>query len=219
MTDDVVQVYRVKGFTGEITTCQICGRDELRGTVILRELDAEGNELVETYAGTGCAAEVGRWTQRQVKAELRAIREAERAATAAARQAEQERDGAAFVAWVNQTYGTAATTRSGAFDAVPHVRPFQLRKQYDKARKQQEETTMGRNWLDMGAGDFHTTGTQLDMLAGLEGDGYGTIALDEIETARETPAAPAERADGALFGLALADATDGDDALFSVVAA
>ncbi|GAA4059787.1 hypothetical protein [Actinomadura miaoliensis] len=79
-----------------------------------------------------------------------------------------------------------------------------------------------RNWLEMGAGDFYTTGTQLDMLAEIEGDGYGTIALDEIDAEDGTQQAEViefvERADGALFGLTISD-EPADDALFSVVAA
>lgn len=75
-----------------------------------------------------------------------------------------------------------------------------------------------KNWTEMTAGDFYTDGVQLDMLAGIEGDGYGTITLDEL--ADETEAAPAvERADGALFGLAATDEPTADGALFGLVAA
>jgi len=58
-----------------------------------------------------------------------------------------------------------------------------------------------RDWTTMSAGDWNTDGVQLDLLAGIEGDGYGTIALDEI-TDEQAPAAEVqERGDGALFGI------------------
>jgi len=48
--------YAVRGTTGDVTTCQICGKPELRGTVILAILDADGSTEDVTYAGTTCAA-------------------------------------------------------------------------------------------------------------------------------------------------------------------
>jgi len=50
--------YRVRGTTDDVTTCQICGKPELCGTVILDILDADGNTEDVTYAGTTCAAKV-----------------------------------------------------------------------------------------------------------------------------------------------------------------
>lgn len=44
------------GTTDEITTCQICGKPELKGTVILGILDADGNVEEVVYAGSTCAA-------------------------------------------------------------------------------------------------------------------------------------------------------------------
>lgn len=74
------------------------------------------------------------------------------------------------------------------------------------------------NWATMSAGDFYTDGTQLNLLADIEGDGYGTIPM-EIVPDEVAAAAFVERADGALFGLALSDEPADGDALFSVVAA
>ncbi|GAA2618792.1 hypothetical protein SMC26_40345 [Actinomadura fulvescens] len=76
-----------------------------------------------------------------------------------------------------------------------------------------------RAWTEMTAADFYTDGTQLDMLAGIEGDGYGTLDLLDAAVEGAAPEVIAERADGALFGLALVPAGAGDDVLFSVVAA
>lgn len=50
--------YANRGTTDDVTTCQICGKPELRGTVILGILDADGNTEDVTYAGTTCAARV-----------------------------------------------------------------------------------------------------------------------------------------------------------------
>jgi hypothetical protein len=50
--------YQVRGTTDDVTTCQICGKPELRGTVILAILDADGNTEDVTYAGTTCAAKM-----------------------------------------------------------------------------------------------------------------------------------------------------------------
>lgn len=66
---------------------------------------------------------------------------------------------------------------------------------------------MARNWLDMGAGNFATKGTQLDMLAGIEGDGFGTGDLLELAAELDAPAPaavvlpwPTKPAQGLLFG-------------------
>ncbi len=50
--------YRVRGTTDDVTTCQQCGKPELKGTVILDILDADGNTEDITYAGTTCAAKM-----------------------------------------------------------------------------------------------------------------------------------------------------------------
>lgn len=73
-------------------------------------------------------------------------------------------------------------------------------------------------WTKMSRSDFYTAGMQLDMLAGIEGDGCGTISLDEIAAEAAPVDELPERADGALFGLALSE-VPADGALFSVVAA
>lgn len=78
-----------------------------------------------------------------------------------------------------------------------------------------------RDWTKMSAAAFRTRGAQLDLLAGIEGDGCGT--LDLLDAAAEAETAPViefpERVDGALFGLALSDEPASDGGLFTVVAA
>lgn len=48
--------FRMIGTTDENTTCDVCGKMELRSTVMLVSLDADGNADGEvTYAGSTCA--------------------------------------------------------------------------------------------------------------------------------------------------------------------
>lgn len=44
------------GTSEDVTTCEQCGRTDLRRTVHLKYLDSEGNDQGEAYFGTQCAA-------------------------------------------------------------------------------------------------------------------------------------------------------------------
>lgn len=47
----------VKGSTTDVTTCGICGREDLRRTVILHQFDYATKDFIgAVYAGTDCAA-------------------------------------------------------------------------------------------------------------------------------------------------------------------
>lgn len=72
--------YRVKGTTDDVTECAYCGRQELKGTVVLEVLDADGTPQGVTYFGTGCAATAGRRTVKEVKAEAKSADRATREA-------------------------------------------------------------------------------------------------------------------------------------------
>lgn len=63
--------YRVLGTTDEVTTCEICGRDELKGTIVLGVLDADGNVEAEMYAGSSCGAKAVGRKGRNAAAKLR----------------------------------------------------------------------------------------------------------------------------------------------------
>lgn len=239
-----VKVFRVLGTTDDVTTCDQCGRDDLKGTVVLAALDGEGNDDGETYMGSDCAARATGWTQKRIRDEVKAAekakREAERAAREAACDARTAQETAEMIEWAAEVYGIHATTRAELFEAVRVAsgrrgpasalilfREYKERQAEEAATEAAEETTETpqegtvKNWTNMTRGDFYTAGTQLDMLAGIEGDGCGTIPLDEL--AAEIKTAPVvdfpERADGALFGLALSEEIPADGALFSVVAA
>ena len=48
--------YRFIGTTDDTTTCDQCGKAELRSTIILALLDADGNVAETVYYGSTCAA-------------------------------------------------------------------------------------------------------------------------------------------------------------------
>jgi hypothetical protein len=56
------KVFRFLGTTEEVTTCDLCGRKDLKNTVALEPF--EGGEIV--YYGSDCAARAIGWTQREI---------------------------------------------------------------------------------------------------------------------------------------------------------
>lgn len=80
---------RYLGTTSDVVNCEKCGRVDLRCTVVLEFLDADGNGEGVTYYGSTCAARAlsARTGRKVTAAGVRA--EAEAAATATARAAEE----------------------------------------------------------------------------------------------------------------------------------
>jgi hypothetical protein len=64
--------YQVKGTTDDVTQCMNCGRPDLRATVMLGVLDADGNVEDVVYYGTDCAARVTGRKQAAIKREAQA---------------------------------------------------------------------------------------------------------------------------------------------------
>ncbi|MFG2986167.1 hypothetical protein ACGFYQ_33785 [Streptomyces sp. NPDC048258] len=57
MSRTAIPQWVIKGITDDCTTCECCGRTNLKRTVALAPLDADGNEDGEpAYYGTSCAA-------------------------------------------------------------------------------------------------------------------------------------------------------------------
>jgi hypothetical protein len=109
------RMYRIKGTTDDITTCYQCGREDLKSTVAMAALDAEGNEFDIAYFGSDCAARVAGWTQAKVKRDAAA---ADRAAKQAAEEAriraweeKDAREAAEFAVWATNTYGVQVGQR------------------------------------------------------------------------------------------------------------
>jgi hypothetical protein len=115
-TEVAMKAYTVKGTTDEVTTCELCGRDELKGTVVLVSLDADGNPDGEpSYFGTSCAAKAAGWTTREVTRRVTvAKKEAKAAAGAAARVAgmkARQEETAAYTRWLKETYPTGSPVK------------------------------------------------------------------------------------------------------------
>lgn len=63
-----MKAYRVLGTTDDVTTCELCGRADLKSTVALQPLDPDGGALGDAvYFGSDCAARAAGWTQREVR--------------------------------------------------------------------------------------------------------------------------------------------------------
>lgn len=86
---------KVLGINDEVTTCECCGRSNLRRTVVL------GTDAGEVRYGTECAARAMKRGKLDVE---RAIRTAELEA-AARRQAEANAEWDRYAAWLQATYG------------------------------------------------------------------------------------------------------------------
>jgi hypothetical protein len=52
----MTQTYKTLGTTEDITTCECCGRSNLKKTVIMGLLDCDGNVETEQFFGVVCAA-------------------------------------------------------------------------------------------------------------------------------------------------------------------
>ncbi len=76
------RVFTVLGTTDEVTECEHCGRVDLKGTVRLGALDADGNVEGITYFGAVCGARAAGWTTKDIR---KAATAADRAAAEAAR--------------------------------------------------------------------------------------------------------------------------------------
>jgi hypothetical protein len=109
----MAKAYRVIGTTDESTECDLCGKVELKATVMLMPLDADGNDDGDVcYFGTSCAAKAAGWTVREVRAGIKRAAAEKLAAERDRRIAEREAETKAYNAWVAETYG------AGVKDAI-----------------------------------------------------------------------------------------------------
>ena len=100
------RVFAVLGTTDDITTCELCGRSDLRSTVVLDVLDAEGMKTGDlVYYGSDCAGRAAGWTTREVNQRIRDAQRREREAARAAREERSRRENEAFIAWCARELG------------------------------------------------------------------------------------------------------------------
>jgi hypothetical protein len=59
--------FRVQGITDDVTTCECCGLTNLKRTVRLIQLDADGNDMEAVYYGTSCAAKAAGTTTTRIR--------------------------------------------------------------------------------------------------------------------------------------------------------
>lgn len=77
-----------KGTTDDVTTCDHCGREELKGTVRMVAVNAEGEEQGESFMGSTCAANMTGRPVADIRKEAKAADDDRRARLAAHREAE-----------------------------------------------------------------------------------------------------------------------------------
>jgi hypothetical protein len=105
---ETCKAYRVIGSTNDVTTCEYCGRDELKGTVILAVLDADGNTESTVYFGTGCAATAGRRTVKEISEDVKLADRVRREAELATIEESHRKFCAARDEWLTANFGPDA---------------------------------------------------------------------------------------------------------------
>ena len=120
------KVFKVIGTTQDVTECELCGRVDLKGTIVLDELDDEGNTTGSVvYYGAICGAKAAGWTTKEIRTQAKAAdlernrvyREAMTARTNAFCEARDT--------WCQSTYGTDIWH-------VPGVKFFDVVTQFEK---------------------------------------------------------------------------------------
>lgn len=136
------KTFKVRGENEDVNTCECCGRQGLKKTIVLEYI--ENGELTGevTYFGTTCAAKAAGWTTKYVKDEVKAIQAEERRvkakAEAEARKIENERWERFLVLatgipaeWEKTCYGTVKS---------PNLRPhFEALGGFGEARRKYQE--------------------------------------------------------------------------------
>lgn len=120
------------GTTDECDTCDLCGRDDLKRTVVIRLLDS--GETI--YAGSDCASRTLGWTQATVRSRAKAAdRDAHRKAMQEyTRECDRIRSEweERYRTWLRATHGSDDDSLSGPLVSRPRERGA-LRDQYKAA--------------------------------------------------------------------------------------
>jgi hypothetical protein len=106
--------FRVLGTTDDVTTCDICGREDLKSTVVLSTGEAE------LYAGSDCASRLTGFTVKEIHLKQRTSdrerRESEEKTRRAVRAAQCAIELAEFREWIYTTHGIRITTMGDLMD-------------------------------------------------------------------------------------------------------
>ena len=92
---------KILGITDEVTTCDCCGRINLKRTVVLGVMDCDGTVTDEVHYGTECAAQALRWSAADVRKQAKVAVDAARKAEEAKRDAARKEVGDRWYAWLN----------------------------------------------------------------------------------------------------------------------
>jgi hypothetical protein len=129
------KLFIAEGNEDEVLECDICGKTELKSTVILSFVDDETGDCEgEVYAGSSCASKLAgipvRDINRQAKDADKAQRDAEDAARREAGRLAHEARYAGFSDWFERTYGVAGVGNEAkdleGYKKLTGLRPFQL---------------------------------------------------------------------------------------------
>jgi hypothetical protein len=119
------RIFRVLGSTNDVTTCELCGRDDLRGTLVLEVVDADGNGTGELlHYGSDCGARAAGWTVADMGKRVRAAEKAAAEAEAAERNRRNREQHRAYAAHLISACGT--DDREKAAKARGFESPWQM---------------------------------------------------------------------------------------------
>jgi hypothetical protein len=118
-----VPCFRVLGTSDDYTECQLCGRSDLKSTIALAPLDADGNVCGETvYYGSDCGARAAGWTESTITRAARVADEATAVEAARVRRLAADEADRALDAWLvaqtGQTDRLAQLKALGGFSAA-----------------------------------------------------------------------------------------------------
>ncbi len=119
----MARAYRVLGTTTDVTDCGLCGRHDLRYTIVLQPVNADGNADGEAgYFGSDCGARAAGWTQREIRRQARSADDARRREEQARKDAEYQAETVRWLGWLGATTGevdaSIAIQQLGGFTAA-----------------------------------------------------------------------------------------------------
>lgn len=131
-TTEARKMYRTLGTTQDVTECQHCGLANLKGTIILGVLDADGNVEDVTYFGAVCGAKAAGWTATEIRKSAKAADDGRHEAGRLAQSNASRAWLAARDEWIAKNIGA---------DALSNPRKYGYRSPYAIVKAYQEATS------------------------------------------------------------------------------